>query len=65
MKKNISAPKISVSFHVFPEEKQALVEMARAEDQSIDRLTRIMVREGLKARQVRKAETDVIDITFA
>jgi hypothetical protein len=43
--------KVAISVRVFEEEREVLLRFAREDDQSIDRLVRLMVRDGIRQRQ--------------
>jgi hypothetical protein len=51
MKTNVSDPKVSISIRVFPEEKAELLAIAKQEDDSIDRVARMMLRDAMARRK--------------
>lgn len=64
MKCNISEPKVSISIRVFPHEKEELLAIAQEEDDSIDRIARLMLREGIKARTRQKLNAGAAEMEF-
>lgn len=65
MKANVSDPKVSISIRVFPEEKAELLAIAKEEDDSIDRVARMMLREGIKAKARQKLNAGAAEMEFA
>ena len=55
--KTMNDGKVHITIRVFPFEKEALRLLARADDQSIDRLARILIREGLKVIRAKDEST--------
>jgi hypothetical protein len=50
-KKGSGSGKVPVSVRLYPEEKAELAKIAVEEDQSVDRLARFMIRDGIRRKR--------------
>jgi hypothetical protein len=50
-KKGFVSEKVPVSVRLYPNEKKKLAEIALEEDQSMDRLARFMIRDGIRRKR--------------